>query len=54
MAINSKEEALAFIQTLQLTVKGKTGFTWLTHELDDLMEYVTSIAKENETLRSEK
>ena len=40
MAIETKEEALAFIEMLRLTVKGKTGFGWLTSELDELKDFV--------------
>jgi len=51
MAIETKEEALTFIQILRLTVKGKTGFTWLTNELDELIAYVEGVTEENERLK---
>jgi hypothetical protein len=51
MAFTHKEEAAAFIQTLRLTVKGKTGFGWLSDELDELSEYVEKLADENERLK---
>ena len=50
MAIETTEEALAFIQTLRLTVKGKTGFAWLTSELDELISFVENLYEENERL----
>ncbi|MCL2492074.1 MAG: hypothetical protein FWE87_04915 [Coriobacteriia bacterium] len=51
MAFETKEQALAFVEAMRLTVKGKKGFTWLTGELDDLHSYIESIADENEQLR---
>ena|GEM_PF-3086802 len=52
MAIETKEEALALIQSLRLTVKDKTGFAWLTNELDELILYVENVVEENERLKS--
>ena len=46
MAFANKEEALAFVQAMQLAVKGKPGFTWLVNELDDLYAYVDENTRE--------
>ncbi|MCL2818422.1 MAG: hypothetical protein FWD41_01630 [Actinomycetia bacterium] len=53
MAIQSKAEALAFIQAMQLTVKGKKGFTWLTNELDELYAYVEGATEDDRQLTEE-
>jgi predicted transcriptional regulator len=40
MAIETKAEALAFVEAMRLTVKGKRGFSWLTEELDELHAFI--------------
>ena len=47
MAIESKAEALAFIEAMQLTVKGKKGFSWLYEELSDLRAYLDRVIDES-------
>lgn len=43
----TKEEALAFIDAMRLTLTGKTGFKWLVEKLSDLAAYIESLAAEN-------
>lgn len=49
----TREEALAFIESLRLTVAGKVGFAWLSSKLTDLEAYVGDLAHENECLVEE-
>lgn len=48
----TKDEALAFIEAMRLTLDGKVGFRWLVAKLSDLAAYVESIADENELLNA--
>ena len=48
----TKDEAMAFIETLRLTVSGKTGFKWLAGRLSELTAYIESIARENEHMKA--
>jgi hypothetical protein len=50
MSENTKDEALAFIEAMRLTIAGKTGFKWMTERLSDLGAYVVTVAAENERL----
>lgn len=43
----TKEEALAFIDAMRLTLDGKVGFKWLVEKLGALSGYIESIADEN-------
>lgn len=52
MAEYTKDDALAFISALRLTLKGKVGFKWLVERLSDLDAYVESVAVENERLNA--
>lgn len=52
MAEYTKDEALAFIEAMRLTLDGKVGFRWLVAKLSDLAAYVESIADENELLNA--
>lgn len=45
------DEALAFINAMSLTLKGKVGFKWMLEKLDALSEHIESLAAENEALR---
>lgn len=48
----TKDEALAFIESMRLTVAGRVGFTWLGEKLSDLGTYVESVVAENERLNA--
>jgi hypothetical protein len=48
----TKDEALAFIESMRLTVAGRVGFTWLGEKLSDLATYVESVVAENERLNA--
>ena len=46
----SRDEALAFIESMRLTVADKTGFRWLGDKLSRLAGYVDGVSAENELL----
>jgi hypothetical protein len=46
----TKDEALAFIEAMRLTIAGKTGFKWMTERLSDLGAYITAVSADNEEL----
>lgn len=46
----TKDEALAFIDAMRLTLGDKVGFRWLVEKLSLLAAYVGSVASENERL----
>ena len=48
----TKDEALAFIESLRLTVAGRVGFRWLGEKLSSLAAYVESVTAENERLNA--
>ena len=48
----TKDEALAFIESMRLTIAGRVGFKWLGEKLSDLAVYIESIAAENERLNA--
>lgn len=50
MAEYTKDEALAFVEAMRLTISGKVGFKWFTERLSTLSEYIESLANENEQL----
>ena len=52
MSDYTKAEALAFIDSMRLTLGGKVGFKWLAEKLSDLATYVESTAAENERLNA--
>lgn len=52
MSEYTREEALAFIDAIRLTLSGKTGFKWLVERLSDLAAYIESITAENERLNA--
>jgi hypothetical protein len=52
MAEYTRDEALAFIEAIRLTLEGKTGFRWLVERLSDLAGYIGSVAAENELLNA--
>ena len=49
----TKDEALAFIDAMRLTISGKTGFKWMEEKLSGLSAYIESVSAENERLRGE-
>lgn len=46
------DEALAFIESLRLTLAGKTGFVWLATKLERLATYVARLTEESERMRA--
>lgn len=48
----SKDEALAFIESMRLAVDGKVGFKWLGERMSRLTRYVEAVADENERLNA--
>lgn len=52
MSEYTKDEALAFIDAIRLTLDGKVGFKWLVEKLSALSGYVESIVAENERLNA--
>lgn len=52
MSEYTKDEALAFINAIRLTLDGKVGFKWLVERLSDLTAYIESITAENEWLNA--
>jgi hypothetical protein len=48
----SKEDALAFIESMRLTVGGRTGFRWLGEKLSHLAAYIESVDAENARLNA--
>jgi hypothetical protein len=50
MSDYTRDEALAFIDAMRLTLDGKVGFKWHVQKLADLGTYVRSVADENERL----
>lgn len=52
MPVYTKDEALAFINGLRLTLSGRVGFKWLAEKLSDLAAYIESITAENERLNA--
>jgi hypothetical protein len=46
----TKDEALAFIEAMRLTISGRTGFKWMSERLSGLGAYIESVAAENERL----
>lgn len=52
MGEHTKDEALAFIESLRLTVAGRLGFRWMGEKLSSLTDYVESVTAENERLNA--
>ena len=50
MSAFTKAEALAFIESLRLTVANRVGFRWMVERLSSLADYIESIAGENDRL----
>ena len=48
----TKDEALAFIESMRLTLVNRVGFKWMVEKLTALAAYVESIAAENERLNA--
>lgn len=53
MAGFTRDEALAFISAMSLTLKGKVGFKWMVEKLSALSEHIESLAAENDVLREQ-
>jgi hypothetical protein len=52
LAAYTKDEALAFVNAIRLTLGDKVGFKWLVEKLSDLAAYIESLAEENERLNA--
>jgi len=52
MAAYTKDEALAFVDAIRLTIQGKTGFRWMAEKLSDLSAFIDSMGAENQTLNA--
>jgi len=52
MAVETREEALAFVDAMRMTIQGKVGFKWMTERLSELTGYLERIADENDRLNS--
>lgn len=50
MADFTKDDAVAFVDSLRLTVANRTGFQWMTARLMALAVYLESIASENASM----
>ena len=48
----NKAEALAFVESLRLTLVNRVGFRWMVEKLSALAAYIGSIADENERLNA--
>ena len=48
----TQAEALAFIESMRLTLVNRVGFKWMVDRLSELSAYVESIAAENERLNA--
>lgn len=48
MADYTKDDALAFVGAIRLSLEGKVGFKWLVERLSDLSTYIESITAEND------
>ena len=52
MSLDTKDEALAFIGAMRLTIEGRVGFKWMVERLSDLAAYVETLAAENDRLHA--
>jgi len=52
MSEYTKDEALAFIDAIRLTLGGKVGFKWLAERLSNLSAYIEALAAENDRLNA--
>jgi hypothetical protein len=52
MAQFTRDEALAFVDSIRLTLGNRVGFKWLAEKLLVLSAYVESTASENERLNA--
>lgn len=48
----TREDAVAFIEAMRMTVEGKVGFKWMTAKLELLGAYVDELAAENERVHA--
>ena len=48
----TKAEALAFIESMRLTLVGRVGFRWMVEKLSGLAAYIESVTGENERLNA--
>lgn len=48
----TKDEALAFIESMRVLVASRVGFKWLAEKLSHLTAYIESVTEENEQLKA--
>ncbi|KAF0209514.1 MAG: hypothetical protein Q8S43_08875 [Actinomycetota bacterium] len=48
----TKDEALAFIESMRVLVASRVGFKWLAEKLSHLSAYIESITDENDELKA--
>ena len=48
----TQAEAIAFIESMRLTLVNRVGFRWMVEKLSRLTAYVEAIAAENERLNA--
>lgn len=47
----TKNDALAFVDSIRILMANRTGFKWLMVDLDQLTAYIESSADENESMK---
>ncbi|MCL1847494.1 MAG: hypothetical protein FWF91_05960 [Coriobacteriia bacterium] len=53
MALETKEEVLAFLEANRQMFAKKTGFRHMTEQLSDIIAYIEKLSAENEQLKVE-
>lgn len=48
----TRDEAVAFIESMRLTLVNRVGFRWMVERLSGLAAFIESIADENERLNA--
>jgi hypothetical protein len=48
----TKDEAVAFIESMRLTLVNRVGFRWMVERLSSLTAFVESVSEENERLQA--
>ena len=52
MPESSKEDMLAFIDAMRVTLEGRVGFKWVVDKLSGLSAYIESLSADNERMRA--
>lgn len=48
----TRDEAMAFIEAMRLTIAGKVGFSWMVAKLAALSAFIETLADENERMNA--